>query len=253
MAIEQGGSRGEISNRLLLSLPTASLTRLAEHLEPIELKQGASIHRVGSPLRRLYFIEHGFVSVVKTMQDGRTVEIGTYGNGDVIGLFGIKGIDTAPWDSIVQIPGMAWRLSNDIFEAEIDNNPVMRPILDRYAYLVLNGLAQIAACHRLHSLKQRFCRWLLSAQDSAKADMLPLTHEALALMLGVQRSGVSIVASGFQKQGVLRNNRGRITILNRGALEAEACECYETSCHAMDRLYGPRRDGSTDGNMGSSQ
>lgn len=252
MAIEHGGNRGIISSRLLQAFPSTSLERLQDHLEPVVFDQGTSIYHVGSPIRRLYFIERGFVSIVKTMQDGRTIEVGTKYNGDAVGLFGVYGIETSTWDSIVQVPVKAWRLDNEALRAEIQINPAVKKLLDRYTYLVLSGLTQTAACHRLHSLKQRFCRWLLLAQDGAQSGTLPLTHETLALMLGVQRSGVSIVASAFQKQGVLRNHRGRLTILERPVLEAEACECYETSSRAMDNLYAPRHGAKARGNTNPS-
>jgi CRP-like cAMP-binding protein len=243
MPIGQGQARREISNRLLLTLPPASLRRLEQQLEPLELEQGASIYRVGSRIRWLYFINRGFVSIVKTMQDGRTVEIGTTGNNDVVGLFGVYGVEIAAWDTIVQVPGSAFRLNSDALRAEVDADPAARQLFERYTYLVLSSLAQNAACHRLHSLKQRFCRWLLLAQDSAQSTTLPLTHERLALMLGVQRSGVSIVASALQKQGVLRNHRGRLTILDRNTLENGACECYGTAIRARQQLYGAQPNG----------
>jgi len=226
-----------VMNHFLRALPVDSLKRLEPHLEPVELAPGTTILRVGTPVRRVTFINRGFVSIVKTMKDGRTVEIGTNGNHDVVGLFGLLGIEPAVWDSVVQIPGTGLRLNNEILRAEIDGNETVRRLLTRYSYQVLSHLAQTAACHRLHSLSQRFCRWLLSARDSAGTETLTLTHESLALMLGVQRSGVSIIASTFQKSGALRSNRGSITILDRGQLEAASCECYATTRRQFDQIF----------------
>ena len=153
-----------VTNHFLRALPTDSFKRLEPHLEPVDLAPGTSILRLGAPVRRVTFINRGFVSIVKTMQDGRTVEVGTNGNHDMVGLFGLLGIDHAVWDSVVQIPGSGLRIDNEVLRAEIDTHEPVRQLVMRYTYLVLSHLAQTAACHRLHSLSQRFSRWLLSAQ-----------------------------------------------------------------------------------------
>lgn len=218
-----------VANRFLDALPPASLKRLEPHLEPVDLVPGASLFREGAPTRRLTFINRGLVSIMKAMEDGRTVEIGTIGKDGVAGLFALLGIERAPWEPVVQVPGTGFRVNMELLRDEAEADGRVRDMLERYAHHTLGSLAQTSACHRLHSLTQRLCRWLLSAQDSIGADTVPLTHEALALLLGVQRSGVSIVASGFQKDGALRNNRGSITILDRNRLEAKSCECYATT------------------------
>lgn len=237
---------GAIANRFLLALPPATLKRIEPALEPVSLAPGTNIFRMAAPVRRLYFINRGFVSIVKTMQDGRTVEIGTHGDGDIVGLFSLYGIEQAAWDSVVQVPGTAMRLNTDTLRAEADGDSELRDLLERYTFHVLSGMAQTAACHRLHSLKQRFCRWLLAAQDSAHTDTLPLTHEALALMLGVQRSGVSLIAGAFQKAGAIRNGRGSIRVLDRSLLEAEACECHLATQADLVRVFNGAKPGGPD-------
>ena len=230
---------GAVANRFLRALPLTSLERLEPHLEPVTLSPGTNIFRVGAPVRRVTFINRGFVSIVKTMKDGRTVEIGTNGKHDVVGVFGLLGVERAAWDSVVQIPGNGYAIRSDVLRAEIDGNGEVRRLVERYTYQVLANLAQTAACHRLHSLSQRFCRWLLAAQDSSGSDTLHLTHEALAMMLGVQRSGVSIIASAFQKAGAIRNSRGSITILDRAQLEAAGCECYAAARRQFEQVFAP--------------
>lgn len=236
MPIEQGEDDA-IANRFLRALPPATLKRITPHIEPVALVAGSSIYRVGASVRRLYFINRGFVSIVKTMQDGRTVEIGTKGHGDIVGLFSLHGIDPALWDSIVQVPGSALRLNTEILRAEMDADADVRRHLERYTLQALSSLAQNAACHSLHGLKQRLCRWLLAAMDAAGTATLPLTHETLALMLGVQRSGVSLVASALHKAGAIRSNRGSLTILDRTTLEAGACECRHIAQHEPHRQF----------------
>lgn len=237
MSIDSEGGGSEIANRFLLALPPASLRRIESHFVPVELVPGSTIYRVGTPVRRLYFINRGFVSIVKTMQDGRTVEIATKGSADMVGAFSLFGAEQAAWDSIVQVPGTALRLNTEILRAEVDADTDVRKLLERYILHAMSGVAQNAACHSLHGLKQRLCRWLLAAMDGAGTATLPLTHEALALMLGVQRSGVSLIASALHKSGAIRSNRGSLTILDRAVLEAGACECHHVAQRELNRLF----------------
>jgi CRP-like cAMP-binding protein len=112
--------------------------------------------------------------------------------------------------------------------------------MQKYARFAFSQLAQTAACNRLHSLEERCCRWLLLAHDSALADNFSLTHEFLAMMLGVRRSGVSIVAHLLKKAGLIEYKRGRVTILDRAGLMDAACECYGSTQMQLQQLFGAR-------------
>lgn len=239
MQREHSDERRRIHNRLLLALPPASLKRLEPHFEWVDLEPGNWVQRSG-PARRALFINRAFVSTVKTMQDGRSVEVAANGPWDMLGLFGLYGVDPASWEYVVQIPGPALRIGLDVLRQEFDGDAQARGVFERYTHHVLGNFAQTAACHRLHGLKQRFCRWLLLAQDATGRDTLPMTHETMALMLGVQRSGVSIIVSAFQKSGVLRSGRGHLTIIHRPTLEAESCECYAAAAKAQQRMFESR-------------
>lgn len=113
----------------------------------------------------------------------------------------------------------------------------LQRLLHRYYHLARSQIAQTAACNRLHTLEQRCCRWLLIAHDSACDDTFSLTHEYLAMMLGVQRTGVSLAANVLQRVGLIRYAWGRMTITDRRGLEAAACECYGTIRRLIDQLY----------------
>jgi CRP-like cAMP-binding protein len=116
-----------------------------------------------------------------------------------------------------------------------------RELLQRFVQTIVTQLAQTAACNRLHSLLERCCRWLLIAHDSARSDSFSLTHEFLAMILGVQRAGISIAAHKLQEAGVIHYHRGHITIANRQGLEATACECYERIRAQYDQLFAMPR------------
>jgi CRP-like cAMP-binding protein len=123
----------------------------------------------------------------------------------------------------------------------MEKDPAVNKLLQGYMHVAEQQLAQTAACNRLHTLEQRCCRWLLTAHDSVRSDTFPLTHEFLAMMLGVQRPGVSITAAILQKAGFIHYTRGRVTITDRAGLEASACECYDVIRDQFDRLFSHRK------------
>jgi CRP-like cAMP-binding protein len=233
--VHQGGH--EITNRILLALPRATLHRIDPHLEAVELRRGRVIYRADQRMDKVYFVNRGLVSLIRTMRDGRTVEIGAVGIEGLMGLDSLFGLDVAPLECIVQLSGSALCGNAGVLRSEMARSRSFQSLLQRYYHLSASQIAQTAACNRLHSLEQRCCRWLLIAHDSARSDIFQLTHEFLAMMLGVQRAGVSIAANTLQQAGLIRYRRGRMTITDRHGLEAAACECYGTIRHLVDRLF----------------
>jgi len=230
-------ARDGIANRLLLSLPEASLAQIRPDLELVNTARGEVIDYTDRPVEYVYFVNRGIVSLVKTMRDGRTVEIGVVGVEGITDPYALFGLYSAPLEAIVQIPGSAFRVKLDVLKKSMAEDDKLREALEKYSNFSLLALAQTAACNRLHFLEERCCRWLLIAHDSALADTFPLTHEFLAMMLGVQRAGVSIAANFLQKAGLIRYNRGQVTITNRGGLEEASCECYADMRVEFDKLF----------------
>lgn len=225
-----------ITNRFLAVLPSDVLERLGPLLELVELVPRRAIYDVGAPVTHVYFLNRGLVSLVKTMHDGRTVEIGAIGIDGMVGVFALHGIAPSIWECIVQSAGTAVRVKVEAVRSEMARSAAFRDLVQRYTHVFMSELAQNAACNRLHSLEERCCRWLLIAHDSALSDTFPLTHEYLALMLGVQRSGLSLTASVLQKAGLIRYTRGRVTVTDRRGLEAAACECHQAVRSRVDHL-----------------
>ena len=231
----------DVANRLLLTLPQASLERIAPHLEPVDLAAGQVIYYPKAPIRHSYFITRGLVSLVTTMKDGRSVATGAIGIEGITGPDALFGITHALSECTVQIPGTALRITPDILRREMAQSAAVRELLQGFVQTIVSQLAQTAACNRLHSLLERCCRWLLIAHDSARSESFSLTHEFLAMILGVQRAGISIAAHNLQEAGVIHYHRGHITIANRQGLEATACECYERIRAQYDQLFGMPR------------
>jgi CRP-like cAMP-binding protein len=190
------------------------------------LIRGQPVGRVDHPIKHIYFVNQGLASIVKTMEDGRTVEVGAIGIEGATNALAFVGIDRALLDTVVQVPGTALRIGRDALKREIENNKAFRQLMQSYVRFAVSEVARHAACSRLHHLEQRCCRWLLIAHDSALSNEFPLTHESLAMMLGYQRAGVSIAMSLLVKAGLIENKRGTVRITNRPGLEASACECY---------------------------
>jgi CRP-like cAMP-binding protein len=225
-------------NRLLAALPKSDYERVRPHLEPIRLTYKRVLYRANKPIEFVYFVETGVGSLVNTMRDGSAREVGTIGNEGIVGLPVLLGDKQAPNSVYVQVPGTGLRLKASIFWAAMEESASMRTSMLHYAHAFFNQVAQSAACNASHLLEQRCCRWLLMTHDRMETDEFLLTHEFLAMMLGVRRAGVTEAASGLQRAGLIRYKRGLITILDKEELKRRSCECYDVSKSEFDRLLG---------------
>jgi CRP-like cAMP-binding protein len=215
-----------IRNRVLSALPQEDFEQLRPRLQPVSLPQRQILHEAGAAIEHVYFIEQGLASVLTTLADGGAVEVRMLGREGIIGLPYLLGAGAVPQQVIVQVPGSALRMSAALFKAEFDRRETLRGVVLGLVGAALAMASQNAACNRLHSVEQRCARWLLEASNRIGSDTMPMTQEFLSWLLGVRRAGVTAVAGGFQRSGLIRYQRGRLTIVDRQALEASACECY---------------------------
>jgi CRP-like cAMP-binding protein len=227
-------------NRLLGLLLQRDYARLCPHLHRMPLDYRQSLYRAHKPIRFVYFIETGVGSLVNTMANGEAAEVGTIGNEGRVSLPIVFGDDRAPTSVYVQVPGAGLRMKATLFKKELARSASMRAVMLRYAYAFFNQVAQSAACNQFHSIQQRCCRWMLMTHDRIQSDDFLLTQEFLAMMLGVQRTGVSAAAGALQRAGLIRYKRGNVTIINRHSLMRRSCECYGVSKKEFDRLLGAR-------------
>ena len=221
--IEEGMT---FANLILSALAPASLQRLAPNLEAVELSQGRALHRADALIEHIYFLDKGLASLVKTMEDGRSIEVGAVGIEGALGILAAFGIGRTVVDAIIQLPSHGLRIRPSALQEEMARNPTLRTLILRSAQHTLSQVVQIAACNSLHSLRERCCRWLLTAHDSAGSNSFPVTHEILAAVLGVQRTGVSVIANTLRQSGLIAYRYGQLTITDRSGLERYACECY---------------------------
>jgi CRP-like cAMP-binding protein len=212
---------------LIAGIPTKDRVRLLANCEPVDLVFGDILSEADQPIEHVYFPLAGFVSLVATLDGHQPLEMGLVGNEGVLGVTLKLGIKTAPMRAVVQGTGTALRMTESKFMRYFSDTPAMFRILDRYLYVLMAQLTRSSACTRFHEIEPRLARWLLMTHDRSHADHFHLTHEFLADMLGVRRSGVSIAASALQMRKLIRYSRGEISILNRKGLEAASCDCYD--------------------------
>jgi CRP-like cAMP-binding protein len=223
-------------NCLLSKLDNDKHERLRSRLQTIELELKQVIYQPDQPIRFAYFPEQGMISVVSTMQDGSSIEIGTIGREGMAGAVLLLETDSVPYQHFVQLPGHGYRVESTVLLEEVERNADLRKLILRYHTAFLTQSMQGVACNGLHSIQKRCCRWLLMARDRADSDDLKLTHEFLAVMLGVRRASVSDVLGPLQEQGLVRSNHGTISILDRQGLEAGSCECYALIAKQQQQL-----------------
>lgn len=211
-------------NRLLAALPGNSDAR--GECELVRLSSGDILAEPGGRIRTVLFPAGGLVSLVAVVEDDDSLEVALIGNEGMLGLPLMLGAVTSSTRALVQLPGAAWRMGASDFRRAILDHAALRRGIDRYMRALLADLARNAACIRFHLLEARLARRLLAAHDRAPNDDIHLTHGALAKILGVRRSGVTMAAVELQRRRLILYSRGGISVLDRDGLERAACSCY---------------------------
>jgi CRP-like cAMP-binding protein len=217
-------------------LPDDCYERLRPSLEPVNLSLTEVIYEPHMNLEYLYFPITAIVSVLYTMHDGSTAEMGLVGNDGVIGIALFLGGDTGPRRAVVQIAGHALRMKARRVLDEFARGGAFQKMLLRYTWALITQVSQTAVCNRLHSVEQRLCRWLLLMHDRTSSSELPLTQEFISAMLGDRRESITIAAGRLQNAGIIRYVRGHISVLDRRGLEERVCECYRTVKVELEQL-----------------
>jgi len=214
---------------LLAGLPAAALARLRPHLRRVALPQGLVLYEPGEPIADVYLpaVAGGaVVSLLAVGEGDEAVEAGLVGAEGLVGLPIVLGATAAPHRAVCQLAGAAWRLPAAAYAAEVGRDGPTRARLARYAQALLVMTAQGALCNARHPVPRRAARWLLLARDRAGTDALPLTHEFLAQMLAVRRASVTDALAPLQAAGLLRQERGHVTVRDGAGLAAAAGACY---------------------------
>ena len=220
--------RQPIQNNLLASLSPQEYRRLKPDLEETTLTLGEILYEPDTTVKYVYFPNSGIVSLISTVEERSTLEVGLVGKEGMVGIECFLGAKKSITRALVQGTGTAMRMKVKVLHREIDNHMPLSELLRRYTYFWLLQLSQGMVCNRFHHVEKRLARWLLITQDRLELAEFKFTQDFLSDMLGVRREGVVIAARALQHLELISYVRGRLKILSRRGLEMAACQCYET-------------------------
>ncbi|HAA46386.1 MAG: cyclic nucleotide-binding domain-containing protein [Halomonas sp. 54_146] len=224
------------ANQLLAELPNIERNTLIAVCETVELPFGKVLYQPSETITHVYFPIDSFISLIAVIDTDSRLEVAMAGREGMLGSSIVLGINETPLLALVQGAGSALRISAENFQQLLLVSPVLHQRLKRYLYVVMNQLATSAACNHFHQIEARLARWLLMTQDRAGSDQLQLTHEFLAMMLGVRRAGITLAAIALQARGLICYHRGAIKVLNRPGLIEASCECYTEDCALYTKM-----------------
>ena len=232
------GVNARPKNHLLAALPAEDFHRVLPNLKTVKTRPKQVFQKDGAPIEFVYFLNGGVGSMTTILSDGAMVESATIGNEGMIGIEAFYGANAkASGETIMQVPDTdAEMMSVEAFREEMERHGAFHNLMARYAQVMLVQTMQATACMARHPLEERCCRWLLEAHDRMNREDFHVSHEFLAIMLGVRRQTVTVVAGTLQRAGFIKYTHGHVTILDRKALEAASCECYAVIRRQFDQL-----------------
>jgi CRP-like cAMP-binding protein len=225
-------------NLFLDALPWESLRALWPALQPVRLRKAQVVAESGVPGERIYFPLDAVISTVSRMADGSAVEVGLAGAEGFSPASLAFGAVTGAQNVMVQIAGGAYVMSAEAFAARMAQDGALREQALSYAHYSFAAATQFAACNRLHTIDERYARWLLMTDDRVGNGEFLLTQEYSAQMLGVRRAGVTTIAGNLSRAGLISYRRGHISVRDHDALNAASCECYDAVNDELHRLLG---------------
>jgi CRP-like cAMP-binding protein len=206
--------------------------------EYVGLERRALLVEAEGQVTHVWFIADGIASILSVMADATGVETATIGRDGMIGIEVFHGVDVATEQTMMQVPGAAYRVPRADFRAMLPRLPRMTELLHRYSVMLFSFAAQNSGCNRKHPVEMRCARWLLTVAENLRRPELDLTHEFMSQMLGVRRATVTDTLSSFEARGLITTKRRQITILDVDGLEAATCECHQIIRAARARLLG---------------
>jgi len=233
-------SRPASPNLLIAALPGKQRRDLLARCDAVELTFGDLLYSQDERIRHVYFPTGAFISLISSVDGRARLEVGLVGTEGMLGISLAAGENVAPLQALVQGAGSALRIEAAQFSLALKQSPALREILTRYTHVLMNQLAQMAACTCFHLVEARLARWLLMTRDRAMADEFYLTQEFLAYMLGVRRVGITRAARSLRQRKLIAYNRGKVIVLNGRGLERVSCTCYAVSRQMYERAMSKR-------------
>ena len=228
--------RTDVRNRLLAKMAAHDWALVAPHLESITLKERQVVEVPNKPITHVYFVETGLVSVVAVNAEDHRIEVGVIGKEGVTGVPLVFGDDRAQHSAYMQIGGSGRRMLAAAFVDALRQSATLRALMMKSAQAFMIQTAHTALANGRAKLEERLARWLLMAHDRLDSDAVPLTHEFLAVMLGVRRAGVTVALHSFERRGFIAARRGQLTLINRAGIEQVAGSFYGIPEAELKRL-----------------
>jgi CRP-like cAMP-binding protein len=225
-------------NKILCGLDAADLAAIEPHLVPTELKFRQRLEQASRPIKQVYFLESGLGSVVAmSYRLRRQAEVAVIGAEGMTGQAVVLGAIQSPYETFMQIAGDGYAIETELMLAVMDQRPVLAECFLRFAHVVAIQTGLTALANAEGSVEERLCRWLLMSLDRTGGGEMKLTHEFLAVMLGVRRPGVTIALQRLEQKALIATKRGSILILDRGGLEELANGLYGVPEGEYTRLF----------------
>jgi CRP-like cAMP-binding protein len=223
-------------NHLLAALTTEDFDLLRPFLRTVEMAQESVLVAAGDRLTHVDFPHSGVISLVVSLADGQMVEVAMIRRDSLFGGSASLDGQISLTDAIVLLPGTASILEVDRLRSVSAQSPAFRTLLIRHEQALFAQAQQTAACNAAHPVEMRLARSLLRMHDLSEVNLLPLTQDALAQMIGVKRNSASISSHALQAAGVIQYSRGKIQITDLNGLKSSACECYKAVAVQYNRL-----------------
>jgi CRP-like cAMP-binding protein len=225
-------------SRVVSLLPAAERQRLLQRCERMDMKSKQLLFEANGPISHVYFPLSGMASMVLKAESGTAVEVGTVGNEGMVGMPVYLGAKSSPTEGVWQVSGETLRMPAEDLSAALEREGELRFVLQRFSQALMNQISQSVLCNHHHPIEKRLARWLLMTHDRVGADQFDLIEEHMGQMLAVRPPAAVATAGALEEAGLIRYDRGHLTIVDRPGLEASACECYEVVRREFERLLG---------------
>lgn len=228
----------QYQNYILQSLSPDERACIESTLVETDMDFRFQIEAANQPIKQVYFMESGIASTVGALMRGRQIELGIAGREGMTGVSVILGGNQSPYDCFIQMPGRGYRIASDDLLQAMTDCPSLGAKLLIYAQTFLTQVASTAQTNGHATLETRLARWLLMVHDRADEDMLPITHEFLAVMVGVRRSGITVALHKLEGEHMIESKRGRVLVRDRQKLVEFAKGFYGSAEQEYARLTG---------------
>jgi CRP-like cAMP-binding protein len=235
----QAKPRRPEGNAILASVGDSRFQSFLSSLRPVELESGEIVARANEPCSDILFPVTGVLSIMSVLDDGVRVGSGIVGNEGFAPLAAFHGADRTPEQVEVHVPGLFLRMSVPLFQQAVAAFPELRNRMHLFSQYLFSSVAHTSGCDRRHGVRERCSRLLLNTHDRAPDDEFALTHERLAMCLGVRRASITVAADELRRAGAIDYRRGHIRVADRGALIRACCGCYLALRETGERILQP--------------